>query len=310
MFRGHSSLQRGQPFQLGDQELAVGLVGPLHPEVFAPVEQQVGRGVVAEHVAEPAELGRPFLEQVDGLKIEPVEQLQAAEAVRPLDRHGVPLVPLDGSGHQLAILGGGFAIAAQQFVLGRRPGRGLLADRAARRNGRVGVGLDGHGSNRQLGQHTEGCEQGDYREGLFHRKSRPPGEARRASGDDLEGPSGVTGLMTVDRRRWCVRMGQESRRVGLAVHTPLIVRDVLRSVNSERPIQRPHDPLNPPLEVRHLEATAGVASDYGTNVAGAVERNILGSRRNHADFGRAREASDGSSVTVGPLLLESHIAGR
>ena len=78
-----------RPGDLGDQELAVGVVGPLQAEILAPAEQDLGGRGVGEGLAEPAEVAGVVLVEVDRLDPERVEQLQAPEAVGPLDRQGV-----------------------------------------------------------------------------------------------------------------------------------------------------------------------------------------------------------------------------
>ena len=80
---------RAQAGDLGDDELAVGVVGPLQAEVLAPAEQDLGGRGVGEGLAEPAEVAGVALVEVDRLDPQRVEQGQAPEAVGPLDRQGV-----------------------------------------------------------------------------------------------------------------------------------------------------------------------------------------------------------------------------
>ena len=101
--RGGPLLRGRQPGDLGDQDASVGVVGSLQPEVFAPVQQQVGRGVVAQHIAQPAKLVGMLLVKEDRLDIQSVEQRQPAQAVGPLDRLGIPPKSLRHPGDQVAI---------------------------------------------------------------------------------------------------------------------------------------------------------------------------------------------------------------
>ena len=89
VLRGHPPLGGREAGDLGDDHLAVGVVGPLQAEVLAPAEQDLGGRGVGEGLAEPAEVAGVALVEVDRLDPEGVEQLEPPEAVGPLDRQGV-----------------------------------------------------------------------------------------------------------------------------------------------------------------------------------------------------------------------------
>ena len=70
-----------QPGDLGDQDRPVDVVRPLQTEILPPVQEQLGGRVVAQTVAQPAELAGILLVKVDRLEVEPVQQRQAAKPV-------------------------------------------------------------------------------------------------------------------------------------------------------------------------------------------------------------------------------------
>ncbi len=102
MAGGNPLLGRRQAGDLGDQDTPVGVVGVLQSEILAPVEQDVGGGVSAEEITEPAKLGGMLFVEEKRLQVETVEQYQAAEAVGAFDRLGVPPEPLGHARDQLA----------------------------------------------------------------------------------------------------------------------------------------------------------------------------------------------------------------
>ena len=114
--RRDAALGRPEPSDLGDQDAPVGVVGPLQPEVLAPVEQQVGRRVVGQAVAESPEVLGVLLVQVNRFEVEPVQQGEPAEAVGPLDRDGRLAVRFEGPPHQRPVARVG--VAREQLGLG------------------------------------------------------------------------------------------------------------------------------------------------------------------------------------------------
>jgi len=103
---GPSALRLGEPGDLGHEDRAVGVVGVLEPEIFPPVEQEVGRGVVGEAGGEGSELVGVLLEEEDRLQVETVEEGEPPEPVRGLDGHRRAGVAIQGAIHEVAILAG------------------------------------------------------------------------------------------------------------------------------------------------------------------------------------------------------------
>ena len=100
--------------KLGDQDAPIGLVAPLQSEVLAPVQQQIGRGVGAQDVAQAVELDGILLVEDQRLHVELVQQDQSPLAIGPVDRLGVPAESLRQPRHHLAHPRRGRAVTRQQ----------------------------------------------------------------------------------------------------------------------------------------------------------------------------------------------------
>ena len=77
-----------QATDFGNEDGAIRIVGPFQAEIFAPVEQKVGRSLVGQGGAEAAEVLGVLLVEEDCLKVQLIQQGEPAKAVVGLDLDG------------------------------------------------------------------------------------------------------------------------------------------------------------------------------------------------------------------------------
>ena len=162
-FEAHRRWDLLRTRDLGDEDRPIGVVGPLQAEIFAPMDQQVGRGVVGQGGAEPTEVLGVLLIEEDRLQVELVQQRQPPQAVGLLDIDGRAGVAPERAIDEVPVLRGGVLGPQHRHRVGRRSpddggGRALLAVR--------------RGLQRELAEDAQGGQQDHGGKGLLHRFPR------------------------------------------------------------------------------------------------------------------------------------------
>ena len=148
------SFGQAEAGDLGDHELAVGVVGPLEAEVIPPPQEDLGGRGVAEGIAEPPEVAGVLLIKINRFDPQGVEQGETSKAVGPLDRQGILAVRPINSADEFGLEG------ISSHEAGFEVGRERCWGRQARSIERVGR----RGSARfegQLAKNAQGGQEDD-----------------------------------------------------------------------------------------------------------------------------------------------------